>query len=78
MKEYEKIPFVFEWERILGCQKVKNEFYLLQRVLSDLKRTRLPGTYRKTEKDRQLTDGRRWGGVGEEPNHTTAKSQTMD
>jgi hypothetical protein len=36
MKEYEKIPFVFEWERILGCQKVKNEFYLLLRVLNDL------------------------------------------
>ncbi len=36
MKEFEKISFLFEKERILGCLKVKNEFYLLLRVLNDL------------------------------------------
>jgi hypothetical protein len=32
-----------------------------------------PETQRKTEKERQLADGRRGEGVGEEPNHTTAR-----
>jgi len=32
-----------------------------------------PATHRKTEKERQLADGRGGKGVGVEPNHTTAR-----
>jgi hypothetical protein len=31
------------------------------------------GIYRKTEKERQLADGRGGKGVSEEPNHTTPR-----
>ncbi len=60
--------------------------FVLPRVLNDLRRTRLarlrmmwPSPHSppsspvsKLEKERQLADGRRKG-VGEEPNHTTAR-----
>jgi hypothetical protein len=33
----------------------------------------LPATHRKIKKERLLTDGRGWDGVGKEPSHTKAK-----
>jgi hypothetical protein len=36
-----------------------------------------PATHRKTEKERQLADGRGGKGAGEEPNHMTAKSLVL-
>ncbi len=36
-----------------------------------------PATHRKTDKDRQVADGRGRHGVGEEPNHSTARRKPV-
>ncbi len=68
-----KSLYVLHTER----RKTKREKKVRQLLPAFQLQCQCQATHRKTEKERQLADGRQGKGVGEEPNHSTTRKHDM-